>query len=77
MLKLNGAWLCGLSSVPQGSGLSRLRSSGERLSADAISKIVKKNSTAMVHRDVRFNATLTTTTILATCRLRWEAEGIF
>jgi hypothetical protein len=27
MLKLNGAWLCGLSSVPQGSGLSRLRSS--------------------------------------------------
>jgi hypothetical protein len=28
MLKLNGAWLCGLSSVPQGSGLSRLRSSG-------------------------------------------------
>jgi hypothetical protein len=24
MLKLNGAWLCGLSSVPQGSGLSRL-----------------------------------------------------
>jgi len=27
MLKLNGAWLCGLSSVPQGSGLSMLRSS--------------------------------------------------
>jgi hypothetical protein len=27
MLKLSGAWLCGLSSVPQGSGLSRLRSS--------------------------------------------------
>jgi len=27
MLKLNGAWLCGLSSVPQISGLSRLRSS--------------------------------------------------
>ena len=27
MLELNGAWLCGLSSVPQGSGLSRLRSS--------------------------------------------------
>ena len=27
MLKLNGAWLCSLSSVPQGSGLSRLRSS--------------------------------------------------
>jgi hypothetical protein len=25
--KLRGAWLCGLSSVPQGSGLSRLRSS--------------------------------------------------
>jgi len=30
MLKLSGAWLCGLYSVPQGSGLSRLRSSGER-----------------------------------------------
>ena len=27
MLKLSGAWLCGLYSVPQGSGLSRLRSS--------------------------------------------------
>ena len=27
MLKLSCAWLCGLSSVPQGSGLSRLRSS--------------------------------------------------
>jgi hypothetical protein len=27
MLKLSGVWLCGLSSVPQGSGLSRLRSS--------------------------------------------------
>ncbi len=27
MLKLSGAWLCGLSSVPKGSGLSRLRSS--------------------------------------------------
>ena len=27
MLKLRGAWLCGLSSVPQGSDLSRLRSS--------------------------------------------------
>jgi hypothetical protein len=27
MLKLNGSWLCGLSSVPQGSSLSRLRSS--------------------------------------------------
>jgi len=27
MLILSGAWLCGLSSVPQGSGLSRLRSS--------------------------------------------------
>jgi hypothetical protein len=27
MLKLSGAWLCGLSSIPQGSGLSRLRSS--------------------------------------------------
>jgi hypothetical protein len=27
MLKLSGAWLCGLSPVPQGSGLSRLRSS--------------------------------------------------
>jgi hypothetical protein len=27
MLKLNGAWLCGLSSVPQGSGQSKLRSS--------------------------------------------------
>ena len=50
---------------------------GKRFSADAISKIVKKNTTAMVHRDVRFNATLTTTTILATRRLRWEAEGIF
>ena len=30
MLKLSGAWLCGLSSVPQGSGLSRLRSSHPR-----------------------------------------------
>jgi len=30
MLKLNGAWLCGLSSVPQGSGLSGLRSSHPR-----------------------------------------------
>jgi hypothetical protein len=29
MLKLSGAWLCGLSSVPQGSGLSRLRSSAD------------------------------------------------
>jgi len=29
MLKLSGAWLCGLYSVPQGSGLSRLRSSEE------------------------------------------------
>jgi hypothetical protein len=28
MLNLSGAWLCGLSSVPQGSGLSSLRSSG-------------------------------------------------
>jgi len=27
MLTLSGAWLCGLYSVPQGSGLSRLRSS--------------------------------------------------
>jgi len=27
MLQLSGAWLCGLYSVPQGSGLSRLRSS--------------------------------------------------
>jgi len=27
MLKLSGAWLCGLYSVPQGSGLFRLRSS--------------------------------------------------
>ena len=27
MLKLSGVWLCGLSSVPQGSGLSRLWSS--------------------------------------------------
>jgi len=24
MLKLSGAWLCGLSSVPQGSGLARV-----------------------------------------------------
>ena len=32
MLKLSGAWLCDLSSVPQGSGLSRLRSSN-RISA--------------------------------------------
>ena len=31
MLKLNGAWLCGLSSVPQGSGLSRLRSSPSQI----------------------------------------------
>ncbi len=30
MLKLSGAWLCGLYSVPQGSGLSRLRSSDNR-----------------------------------------------
>jgi len=29
MLKLSGAWLCGLYSVPQGSGLSRLRSSDD------------------------------------------------
>ena len=39
MLKLNGAWLCGLSSVPQGSGLSRLRSSLLRMNW----KINKKN----------------------------------
>jgi hypothetical protein len=27
VLQISGAWLCGLSSVPQGSGLARLRSS--------------------------------------------------
>jgi hypothetical protein len=44
MLKLNGAWLCGLSSVPQGSGLSRLRSSvlgNQKLAAHGLEEHVQ------------------------------------
>ena len=53
MLKLNGAWLCGLSSVPQGSGLSRLRSSHTRQVSirDTYERIVISGASIIVLED--------------------------
>jgi hypothetical protein len=75
VLQISGAWLCGLSSVTQGSGLARLRSSSWDGDITTVGDFAKEGNVAMTSASAKRVSLLTKALSAMECSVANGVEG--